>query len=196
MGNTALVIVTEPSEEPITLDQAKQHLRIDTEDDDTLILGLIKVAREYAETATRRALMTQTWNYYLEDWPKEDHIDLPMAPLQSIGATGITYENSSGGVTTLTTGYYEVDTLSVPGRVVLGYNESWPTATLNVSNPICIKFVAGHGTPDDVPEMIKSGMKIDLADLYEQRESYIIGQTVNHLPVLDRLYTPFKVWGF
>ncbi len=196
MGNTALVIVTEPSEEPITLDQAKAHLRIDIDDDDALILSLIKVAREYAETATRRALMTQTWNYYLEDWPDGDHIDIPKAPLQSIPSTGITYENSTGGITTWTTGYYEVDSLSVPGRVVLGYNDSWPTATLNVSNPICIKIVAGYGTPDDVPEMIKAAMKIDLADLYEQRESYLIGQTVNHLLVLDRLYTPFKVWRF
>ncbi len=192
--NTALVIVTEPTEEPITLDQAKAHLRVDTDDDDAYILGLIKVAREYAETATRRALITQTWKYYLEDWPKGDHIDIPMAPLQSVSL--ITYENSAGTVATWAATEYVVDTYSTPGRVVLAYGKSWPNATLNVSNPICITFICGYGTPDDIPEMLKAAMKIDFSDLYEQRESYIIGQTVNHLPVLERLYIPFKVWGF
>ncbi len=192
--NTALVIVTEPTEEPITLDQAKAHLRVDTDDDDAYILGLIKVAREYAETATRRSLITQTWKYYLEDWPKGDHFDIPMAPLQSVSL--ITYENSAGTVATWAATEYVVDTYSTPGRVVLAYGKSWPNATLNVSNPICITFICGYGTPDDIPEKIKQGNKIDIADLYENRESIVIGQTVNHLPFLEKRFYSEKVWGF
>lgn len=194
MGNTALVIMTEPTEEPITLDEAKAHLYLDTEDDDALVLTLIKAAREYAETMTRQAMITQTWKYYLEEWPEnKSYIELPLPPLQSVSS--ITYEDYNGTVTTWSNTLYEVDTFSKPGRVVLAYGESWPTATLNVSNPICITFVCGYGTPDDIPENLKAAMKIDLADLYEERESYT-DKPVNHIPILERLYTPYRIWGF
>ncbi len=91
---------------------------------------------------------------------------------------------------------YVVDTQSEPGRIVLAYNKIWPTSTLNVSNPICVTFVCGYGTPDDVPEMIKSGMKVDLADLYSNRQSILVGQTYNHLPTVDRLYWPNRIFQF
>jgi len=257
-------IVTQPTEEPLTLDEAKQHLRVDIEDDDSLILSLIKVAREYAETVTGRKLITQTWKYYLDDWPTDkDYIEIPFPPLQSISS--ITYTDYNGvvntwsvatdstgdtdGLTAIITGMtdtsdfdvedivtvsagfpsvtltivsktattmtldvvsnalaanitvttadnYLVDTISEPGRVVLVYGGTWPTATLYPMNPIVITYVCGHGTPDDIFESVKQGMKVDLSDLYEQRESIIVGQPVAHLDVLDRLYMPNRIWKF
>lgn len=191
---STLLSVTPPSEEPITLDQAKNHLRVDIEDDDGLIDSLIKVSREYAEAVTGRALITQTWKMYLTDWPEEDYIELPYPPLQSISS--ITYEDYNGTVTTWAATHYKVDTYSEPGRVVLAYDDTWPTATLNVSNPICITFVCGYGTPDDIPESIKAGMKIDLSDLYDNRASIVIGQAINHLSTVDRLYAPCRTFKF
>jgi uncharacterized phiE125 gp8 family phage protein len=191
----AYVLSSSASQEPITLEEAKQHLRIDIDDDNLIIDSLISVAREYAEAVTGRALITQTWKAYLEDWPSDkDYIELPFPPLQSVSS--ITYTNSDLTINTWSTSYWETSTQCEPGRVNLSYGESWPTATLNVGLPICITFVAGYGTPDDVPDLIKAGMKVDLMDLYDNRASIVIGQAINHLATVDRLYFPKRVFKF
>lgn len=187
-------LVTAPTEEPLTLDQAKQHLRVDIEDDDMLIGDLIKASREYAENVTHRKLMSQTWKVYLDDWPDKDYIEIPFPPLVSV--THVKYTDYNSSQVAVSTSEYNYDTVSEPGRVQLAYGYSWPTATLHPTNPIEIQFVCGYGTPDDVPEQIKQGMKIDLSDLYEQRESIVVGQPVAHLDTIDRLYMPYRVFDY
>jgi peptide/nickel transport system permease protein len=51
---------TAPASEPITLTEAKAHLRVDFDDDDTLITAMIAAARGYVEEHCNRALLTQT----------------------------------------------------------------------------------------------------------------------------------------
>lgn len=188
-------IVTQPTEEPLTLDEAKHHLRIDTEDDDSLILSLTKASREYTETVTGRKLITQTWKYYLDDWPEDkNYIALPFPPLSSV--THLKYTDYNSVQVTVSTSSYDFDTVSEPGRIVLAHGECWPGATLHPTNPIEIQFVCGYGTPDDIPESLKPAMKIDLSDMYEQRESIVVGQPVAHLDILDRLYMPYRVFKF
>ena len=77
-------IATAAADTPLTLTEAKAHLRYDLTTEDTLITTLIKVATEYAEKRLSRALITQTWDLYLEDFPAEDTIILPFPPLQTI----------------------------------------------------------------------------------------------------------------
>jgi uncharacterized phiE125 gp8 family phage protein len=191
----ALVIQTEPTQEPISLEETKQHLRVDIEDDDSLILNLIVTARQYAETVTHRALISQTWKYYLDEWPDCDYIELPFPPLQTVSSVKYTDYNLTTTTMTVTTEYV-VETNKEPGRVVLAYGATWPTATLHVTSPIEIIYTCGYGTPDDVPQSLKSAMLIDLADLYENRESIITGQPVSHLDVLTRLYQPYRIFKF
>jgi len=93
------------------------------------------------------------------------------------------------------TSQYTWDSNKEPGRLVLAYGETWPTDTLTVTSPIEITYVTGYGTPDDIPESLKLGMKIDLADLYEQREAWIQG-SFEHLPTVDRLYYPYRTFLF
>lgn len=67
----ALVIVTPPSVEPISLSEAKSHLRVDSDftADDNLIGGLIVAARQEAEQICRRALIKQTWKLAIDQFP-------------------------------------------------------------------------------------------------------------------------------
>lgn len=51
-----------PTGEPLTLAEAKLHLRVDLNDDDALITALISAAREQVEFLTGQRLMTQTWD--------------------------------------------------------------------------------------------------------------------------------------
>jgi len=55
-----------PALEPVSLTEAKLHLRIDTTAEDVLISSLIKAARQYCENYQRRAYITQTWELWLD----------------------------------------------------------------------------------------------------------------------------------
>ncbi len=77
-----LKLITAPAAEPITLAKAKNHLKVDSNDENALITALITAARQLGERETKRAFITQTWKLYLDESPSE--IEIPKPPLQSV----------------------------------------------------------------------------------------------------------------
>lgn len=136
--------------------------------EDSLLTGLIQAAREYTEGFQNRALVTQTWELVLDEWPAEDYIDIPLPPLQSI--TSIVYKDTAGTEATMSTGDYIVDVDSFVGRVALAYGKSWPSATLYPYGGIRIRFVAGYGLAVSVPQATKQALLLLIAAWYENRE--------------------------
>ena len=67
----ALVLVTPPAEEPISLDEAKSDMRVDADftEHDALIEGYIAAGRQHAETICRRAFVTQSWRITADRFP-------------------------------------------------------------------------------------------------------------------------------
>ena len=61
MGLRTLTRTAAPTVEPVTLGEIKTHLRLTGTEDDYLLPQLVKAARDYVETFTRRAICTQTW---------------------------------------------------------------------------------------------------------------------------------------
>ena len=121
----ALELVTAPTIEPVTLAEAKTHLRVDGADEETLISGLIKTAREWCEGYQNRAFIMQTWRLYLDEWP-EEYIRVPRPPLASV--TSIKYTDSAGVINIWPVTEYLVDTHSKPGRILRAYGKCWPAA--------------------------------------------------------------------
>jgi uncharacterized phiE125 gp8 family phage protein len=140
--------------------------------EDSLLSTLIKVAREWCETFTNRALASQTWEMLLDDFPAKDFIDLPKTPIQSV--TSVKYKDSTGTETTMTaTTDYIADVESTPGKVFLPYAKSWPSATLYPHNAIRLRFVAGYtGTiPYILPKSIEQAMLLLIGHWYNNREA-------------------------
>ena len=170
-----LNLVTGPTVEPVTLDETKLHLRVDITDDDSLIGAKIETAREDVETITRRALITQTWDLYLDAFPSESQIELLMPPLQSV--THVKYTDPDGNESTLSSSSYVVDTYSTPGRIVLKDGESWPGDTLQVVNGVEVQFKAGYGDhASDVPRPIRDAVLLLVGHYYENREAVAVGR--------------------
>lgn len=160
-----LTINTVPGAEPISTAEAKTHCRVDGSDDDTYIGTLIVAARRRAEHYLSRALITQTWNMYLDRFPQT--IVVPRPPLQS--AT-ITYVDVDGATQTLATGIYTVDTDAEPGLIYQAYDQDWPS-TRDVEKAVKVTFVAGYGAAStDIPQDILHAMKLHIGHLYEHRE--------------------------
>jgi len=178
-----LQVTSAPAEEPVTTAEAKAHLRIDIDDEDTLLGGYLLVAREQCELLARRALVTQTLQLSLEAWPCGDCIVLPRPPLQSV--TSIGYTDSDGNAGTMPSGDYIVDAASEPGRIILGYGKSWPSATLRPGPSIVITYVAGYGDAAAVPQRYKHAIELMAGHFFENREEVVVlqGVTVAQLPM-------------
>lgn len=192
-----LVLVTGPTLEPVSKVEAKLHLRVDVSDDDALIEALIKAARELIEQRTRRALITQTWDLWLDKWPDDGIIKLPLPTLQSV--TGVYYVSDTGGTATYGTANYLVDTKSEPGRVVLKGTASWPSTTLQEVNGVNVRYVAGYGNAGTaVPQPLRQALLMAVGHWYENREAIVIsGAVPKEMPfAVEALTWPYRVLEF
>jgi uncharacterized phiE125 gp8 family phage protein len=151
--------------EPVTLDEAKAHLRVDTADDDALITALISAARARAEWHTGRAFVTQSWTLWLDGWP--GIIEIPLPPLQSVAS--VTAYALDDSATVLDAATYQVDTASSPARLTLKPNASPPVALRRI-NAVAIAFTAGYGDAgSDVPAPVREAILKIAANFYVNR---------------------------
>lgn len=189
--------ITPPAAEPVSVQEAKLHLRLiaDVADttphpEDGLIASLIVAARQGAEHITGRALMPQTLELALDRFC--DGIKLPRPPFASIES--IKYIDPEGVTQTIATGAWRVDDYSEPALVLPPYGEAWPT-TRAQENAVLIRYVAGYANAAEVPAQIKSWMLLRIGMLYENRESVTAGVTLAELPQIDRLLDAERIWS-
>lgn len=175
---------TAPTEEVVTLEEAKDHSRIDHNDDDALIRTQIKAARSYVEEIANRQLVNASWTYTLDSFPGE--IILPRPPLVSV--TSIQYVDTAGSTQTEATSVYTVLTDDdTEGRIVEAVNQTW-SATRDQPNAVTIVYVAGYGAAATaVPEGYKAAILLLFAEMYENRETFAVGRILARFPTLDRL---------
>lgn len=161
-----LQLITPPAVEPVTLDEAKAHLKVDTAYDDALITALIAAARARAEWHTGRAFVTQSWVLWLDGWPAGNCVEIPLPPLQAV--TSLTTYALDDAATVLDASLFQVDIASSPARVTL----KSPAAIANTRklNAIAIAFDAGYGdAASDVPQAIRTAILEMIAELYTNR---------------------------
>lgn len=152
---------------------------LDDELTDAIVAG-----RKEIENITRRALLTQTWDYYLDQFPAEDYIKLPFGNLQDDSETQyIKYTDSGGDQTTMTenTDYLWETNGEACGRIVLPYGESWPSFTPYPSNPIVIRFKCGWTAAANIPRDLKQAVKFAAQDDYYYGDRHdILNKIIMH----------------
>jgi len=176
----ALKIATPPTTEPVTSTEAKLHLKVDATTDDTLIANLITTARETVEAIARRALITQTWDLLLDEFPEGDELLIPFPPLQTISS--VQYTNQNNVTATFASSNYAVDTYSEPGRIKLVYGAAWPGDILYTLNGVKVRFIAGFGAAAAVPLKYKQAILLLLGHWYANREEVIAGANLSEIP--------------
>jgi len=158
--------------------------------EDDLLTAIIQAAREHIEDITRRALLTQTWYYYLDGFPSDkDYIVLPFGNLQSISS--VKYKDTDGTETTLVenTDYIVETNGEGCGRLVLPYGISWPSVSLYPSNPITIEFVCGWTAAASVPKNLKRAIKFAAEDAYYHGDRH---ETLTK--IIERLCASYRLW--
>ena len=186
-----VALITAPADEPVTLAEAKAHLRIEHSLDDAFINTAITAARQYAEQFCWRGFVTQTWERTLDAFPAEEFIALPKGNLASI--TSIIYTDENGSAATLASSVYEADAVSVPGFARLKYDQDWPSAR-DHWNAVKVRYVVGWADVASIPPAIKQGMLLLIGHWYKNRESSVIG-SLRDLPFgVESLWAPHRVW--
>lgn len=196
------ILITGPAFEPITLAQAKVHLKTDPADtsEDTYIGGLITAVREQAEWYTRRVLFDQTWELRQNIFDKA-RIDLEKTPVRSI--TSIKYISIPGIEETVSTSIYSLVQGREPYGVQLGIYLIWPVPRGD-QDGIKIRFQAGYAyydssTPpvliDNIPQSFKSAILLGIGHLYEHRESIVAGGAFHEMPMgFYDLLNPYRLF--
>jgi uncharacterized phiE125 gp8 family phage protein len=188
-----LSVFTPPAEEPITIAEARLHLRVTHNEEDVLILALIAAAREHAEAHTRRRFITQEWDWVMDAFPSTT-VELPGAPLQSI--TSVSYLDGAGGTQVLAVGAYQVDIKTDPGRIAPANGTTWPTTPTETLNAVTIRFVCGYGKIAAVPKTIKQAMLLMIGHWWEHREEVSDFELFPVPYAVDALLSPFRVLRF
>jgi len=179
-------VITPPTE-PVTLADARLHLRVTDTSEDTLIASLTTAAREYCEHYLQRSIGSQTLELALDEFP-EGAIELEHGPCISI--TSIKYIDTTGVEQTLAGAAYTLDDYSHKSWAVRAYGTEWPD-TLEAANVVKVRYVAGS-----TPSAVIAAMKLIIGHLYENREQSIVGVSVTELPLgVKALLDTKRIWS-
>lgn len=163
-----LVQLTTSEIEPVSLVDAKAHLRVDTSDEDLVIQALVAAARERVESITNRAIIATTYRLELACWPASEVITLPRPPLVSVDS--VKYIDAVGALQTLDAAAYQVVTPTGPraerATVRPAYGLSWPSHR-DQPNAVQVTFTAGYGS--SCPAVVKAAILLLVTHLYEHR---------------------------
>lgn len=188
----AIDIVTAAAEEPITLAEAKNFLRVDHSDDDDLINALITTSRQMCEQYTRRILVSTTIDEYFDKFPHNSWdnlsnlIYLSRGPVASI--TSVKYVDEIGSEVTLTSDQYVTDLISEPARVQS--TAGW-FAAAGVVNQVIVRYVVGTAK-SAIEKPLIQGMMLVISELYDNRAN-----SVKRLPTASEyLWNPYRIFTF
>jgi len=207
-----LTQVIAPASEPVLLEEAKDHLRVGINDDDTYIKSLVRAARQYIENLTGMQLVTATWQASYDRFPRYSQLGglqyasealwgqrIPQTELSGRAwpdrasfrlpraplqaVQSINYvAGSTGAITTLAAALYLVDTTTRPGRIAPACGQIWPIAQAQLGS-VVITYLAGYGAPANVPETLKLAIKMLVSHWYEHREAVSEGPAMNSIPI-------------
>lgn len=185
-----LSTVTAPANEPVSLADLKNHLRVSSTHEDSLITTYGIAARQGVERWTSRALINQTLRLHLQKFPRGGAIRFPRSPV-SASSSNVTvkyYTDDGSTAATFASTNYFIDATHEPGRIQLKRSVSWPNEALRSRNPVEVDFVAGYGagstgaSSTDVPAGLRVAVMEWTSNLFENREPIIVGTIALKIP--------------
>lgn len=155
---------------PVSLAEAKLHLRVTHTTEDGHIEDLLAAATEWCEERSGMSFMTRTYELQLAEFPANGIIELPMGPVVS---TQVEYYDEDRTNQNLAVGWYD-DLYSRPPRIYLREGYAWPT-TGTFHDAVRIVYDAGVADPALVPARAKQAIKLLVGHWYANREEFVTG---------------------
>jgi len=191
--------------EPISVAEVEAQVRFDLSNETDKVKLFISAIRESGEAATRRALLITEEVLNLSAFPGALPIELKKPPLRSVDS--ITYIDIDGVEQTLIEDtdfrvIFNTEKPVQPSCIAPMYGEAWPTAR-NDYNSVVITYTCGYGSIEGanvpVPTALKQWMLLNIANLYEHRETIQVDNRLMMIEIptiADMLLADYKVSGW
>ncbi len=167
----------------VTLDEAKQHCRVDSDDteDDAVLTRLIKAATDMVEQQAGKALLEQTWNLLIAAPDGAGHLHLPLTPVISVD--DISYFDRDNVSQSATVGDFQLYKDEDHAWLEPKQGNVWP-ATYARHDAITVQFKAGFGANEtDVPENLRQAVLLTVGHWFENREAIVVGTIAAEMPL-------------
>lgn len=182
------VLITPPAVPLLTLDEVRQHVKRDDDDDDAVLEGLIAVAMgrlDGPRSILGRCLVNQTVADSWSAFPIGAVLPVALAPIVSV--VSISYYDADNAEQTFAGEKFTAHNRPGGGYVRLIKNESWP-ATYERDDAVTVTYIAGYGAAAaNVPAEIKHAAKMLIGDWYFNRETSTIGEAPMPVGVMSLL---------
>lgn len=197
----APVLVSPPEDLPVTLEECKAHLRVDHDDEDSLIKAYLQAAIGHLDGWTGilgRCLSEQEWR---QDFDKfERRLCIPLWPVQEIKS--VTWRDPQGQMATVGTSNYILRSNAMGAYVQFDHDYSFPT-NLYETAAVSVTFVAGYpmtdpeeGDPEStVPAPIKAAILLLVGHWYKNREAVADSGMIDLPMAVNSLIVPFRRVG-
>ena len=162
-------VSTADDSEPLSLEDAKQHLGISTNDYDTQVAQLIREAREHCERCTQRTLRPSVTRRRIAKCWQDAFKPLRWPPVQSI--TSISYYDTGGNLLVLSPGSYRLIPSGETVACLEWVSGSQVPSLESRSDAIAVEFVTGYGDAESIPETAKAACKLTLQTLWNEDDA-------------------------
>ena len=200
MQYRSLTRQTSPAVEPVTVAEAKAHLRVDVSDDDAYIGTLVTAAREWCEQYLDRTLVNTQWVMRFDSFPPDgtQDIELPRPPMSMAGTTtavSLTFTSETGGTQAFSTNSFRVDRNATPGAVKTLYGQTWPPHLMD-DNAVSVTWWAGYGSAgSSVPAAVRHAILMLVGNWYENRSTVLVGSISKQLEFAVESLLSSHRWG-
>lgn len=212
-------VATAPKDEPITLAEARLHLRDPEDAENSRIAANLAAARQHVENVCERAIMPQTWRVVLDDFrehqrrqqgrqdylldnpslrydprqlpPQRQAIKLPGGNVHAVSS--VKYIDTAGTEQTLDPSAYQLDPSTAPARLLPAPGGSWPQTQCGRVAAVTVDYTCGWAEAAQVPQALKSAILLLLGDLHENREAQIVGTTITTNKAVESLIWPYRL---
>lgn len=165
-------IVTASGLTALTIAEVRSWLRVDDTVSDSDITALLTAAAAMVERDTGQVLLSSTFKLVLDEWPADQVIRLPRAPVTSIAS--VRYVDSTGAWQTLDSATYVLANIRNPARLGLAANKTWPDVASQIG-AIEVSFVAGYASAAAVPKNLTMALRLLASHWNENREAVVVG---------------------
>lgn len=171
-------VQTAASTFPVSLTEAKSHLKIDTTADDTYITAIIKAATQLSEEYTNRFFINTTVKQFASNFQEIE--TLFKSKVNAV--THVKYYDSNNTLQILAPSVYSKQLEYEPAQIQLAHNKSYPNITKR-NDAVEVEYTVGYGnSASDVPEIIKQAILLTIGNFYQNRNSVVIGRIATELP--------------
>lgn len=176
-------VKTPPTVWPITVEQAKTHMKISGSDEDALILSYIKAATAYAESSTGMAFTMRTIELYRRSVPSSRYFETAPSPVSAL--VSVSYTDSTGSPNTMDVADLKFINIHMPSHIWLKYGKSWPVGGCDY----VFEYTAGVTDLDLIPQEAVQAIYLMVGHFMENRED-----SVKRLPsAVDNLLNIIRI---